>query len=158
MSVRGLLERFDSVCTWFWYCPGCGPTCEDVLTKKKRILVVDDEPAVTHIVVRLLEEIATYEVIGINDPTKAVEVARDFHPDLIVLDIVMENLDGGEVLAELRGDEEFSDLPVIFLTGLVTEAEIGREGYEISGQPVIPKPVRGDTLRSVVAKQLGIEE
>ncbi len=121
-------------------------------------MVVDDEQAVTAVLVRFLESAGMYEVIAIDDPTKAVEVAREFHPDLIVLDIVMPTLDGGEVLAELRGDKEFSDMRVIFLTGLVSEDEIGREGHEISGHPVIAKPVRADTFRAVVAGQLRIRE
>jgi len=125
--------------------------------KKKRILVVDDEQAVTDVLVRFLEIGGLYEVIAINDATKAAEVAREFHPDLIVLDIIMPTLDGGEVLAELRGDKEFSDLRAIFLTGLVSSEEIGGEGYEISNHPVIPKPVSADTFRAVVAGQLGLK-
>jgi len=121
-------------------------------------LVVDDEPAVTRVIVRFLEKPAIYEVIAINDPTKAVEAARDFHPDLVVLDIIMSALDGGEVLAELRPDTEFSDIPAIFLTGLVSEEEVGLDGYEINGDPVIPKTVRADTFRAVVAGRLGVEE
>ena len=66
----------------------------------------------------------------------------------------MPTMDGGEVLAQLREDEEFSDVHAIFLTGLVTEAEVGRAGYEAGGQPIVPKPVRADTLRAVVAEQL----
>ena len=110
----------------------------------------------TDVLVRFLEIGGLYEVIAINDPTKAVEVAREFHPDLIVLDIIMPTLDGGEVLAELRGDRKFSDLRAIFLTGLVSEEEIGSEGYAISGHPVIPKPVGAGTFRAAVAAQLGI--
>jgi len=124
--------------------------------KKKRILVVDDEQAVTDVLVRFLEIGGLYEVIAINDATKAAEVAREFHPDLIVLDIIMPTLDGGKVLAELRGDREFSDLRTVFLTGLVSEEEIGSEGYAISGHPVIPKLVGAGTFRAVVAAQLGI--
>ncbi len=125
--------------------------------KKKRILVVDDDEAVTRVLVRFLQSVDQYDVIAINDPTKAVEVAREFRPDLIVLDIIMPTLDGGEVLAELRRDRKFSDLHAIFLTGLVSSEEIGREGYEISGHPVIPKPVGADEFRAVVAGQLGIQ-
>jgi DNA-binding response OmpR family regulator len=66
-------------------------------------------------------------------------------------------LDGGEVLAELRGDTEFSNLRAIFLTGLVSSEEIGSEGYEISGHPVIPKPVSADTFQTAVAGQLDTE-
>ena len=125
--------------------------------KKKRILVVDDDESVTRVLVRFLQSVDQYDVIAINDPTKAVEVAREFRPDLIVLDIIMPTLDGGEVLAELRRDRKFSDLHAIFLTGLVSSEEIGRGGYEISGHPVIPKPVGADEFRAVVAGQLGIQ-
>ena len=121
---------------------------------KKRILVVDHDRAVTDVLVRILETTGFYDVIAVNDPTQAVEAARGFHPDLVVLDIIMPTLDGGEVLAELRGDKEFSNLRAIFLTGLVSSAEIGSEGYEISGHPVIPKPVSANTFRTVVAGQL----
>jgi CheY-like chemotaxis protein len=124
--------------------------------KKKRILVVDDEQAVTDALVRFLEIGGLYEVIAINDATKAVEVARAFNPDLIVLDIIMPTLDGGKVLAELRGDREFSDLRTVFLTGLVSEEEIGSEGYAISGHTVFPKLVGAGTFWAVVAAQLGI--
>ena len=125
--------------------------------KKKRILVVDDDLAVTSVLVRILKITGLYEVMAVNDPTNAVEAAREFRPDLIVLDIIMPTMDGGEVLAELRADRAFPDLRAIFLTGLVSSEEIGSEGYEISSHPVIPKPVSADTLRAVVAGQLGVE-
>jgi CheY-like chemotaxis protein len=124
---------------------------------KKRILVVDDDRAVTDVLVRILETTGSYDVMAVNDPTKAVEAARGFLPDLVVLDIIMPTLDGGEVLPELRGDRRFPDLRAIFLTGLVSSEEIGSEGYEISGHPVIPKPVSADTFQTAVAGQLDTE-
>lgn len=125
--------------------------------KKKRVMIVDDE-SVTRVLVRFLEGTDRYDVIALNDPTKAVEVANEFSPDLIVLDIIMPTLDGGEVLAELRRDKKFSSMHAIFLTGLVSSEEIGRDGYEISGHPVIPKPVGANEFRTVVAEQLGVKQ
>ena len=126
--------------------------------KKKRVMIVDDDESVTRVLVRFLEGTDHYDVIAINDPTKAVEVAHEFGPDLIVLDIIMPTLDGGEVLAELRRDKKFSSMRAIFLTGLVISVEIGRAGYEISGHPVIPKPVGANEFRAAVAEQLGIKQ
>lgn len=130
----------------------------DDLMIKKRVMIVDDDESVTRVLDRFLASTDHYEVIAVNDPTKAVEVAHEFRPDLLVLDIIMPTLDGGEVLAEFRRDKKFSGMHVIFLTGLVSSEEIGREGYEISGHPVIPKPVGAKEFRTVVAEQLGIKE
>jgi CheY-like chemotaxis protein len=65
------------------------PSPDEGVAQEKRILVVDDEPAVTSVIVRFLERAGLYEAVAVNDPTKAVEVAREFRPDLVVLDIVM---------------------------------------------------------------------
>jgi len=125
------------------------PSPDEGVAQKKRILVGDDEPAVTSVIVRFLERAGLYEAIALNDPTKAVEVAREFRPDLVVLDIVMPTMDGGEVLAALREHEGLSDVRAIYLTGLVSECEVGPEGYAVAGHPVIPKPVgRTNSARS----------
>ena len=150
-----MVAGIDSIWARVPHRPKHHPRDRDDLMKKKRILIVDDDEAVTSVLVRFLQIADQYDVIAINDPAKAVEVAREFRPDLIVLDIIMPTLDGGEVLAEIRGEKQFSDMRAIFLTGLVTSDEIGREGYEISGHPVIPKPVGANEFRAVVAGQLG---
>ena len=134
------------------------PRGRDDLMKKKPVLIVVDDETVTRVLVRFLEGTDHYDVIAINDPTQAIEVAHEFRPNLIVLDIIMPTLDGGEVLAELRRDKKFSSMHAIFLTGLVSSEEIGRDGYEISGHPVIPKPVGANEFRTVVAEQLGIKQ
>lgn len=147
------MANIDSIRVRVPHRPKSGLRYEGALNQK-RILIVDDDRAVTQVLVRILEITGSYEVRAVNDPTTAVTAAQEFHPDLIVLDIIMPTLDGGEVLAELRGEREFSELPAIFLTGLVSSDEIGSEGYEISGQPVIPKPVTAHTFRAAVAGQL----
>jgi len=121
---------------------------------KKRILVVDDEPAVTRVIVEFLERTGLYEVRALNDSEKAVEVARDFQPDLLILDIVMPKIDGGELLAAMRQEPSLEHVPALFLTGLVTEAEVGTRGHQIGSHPVVAKPVRASTFRELVAEQL----
>jgi two-component system, OmpR family, response regulator len=121
----------------------------------KRILVVDDEASVTQVIGKFLRRMGEYEVREVNDASKAVEIASDFVPNLVILDIIMPGVDGGDLLAELRAVDTLSDVPAIFLTGLVSEDEVGQDGYEIGGQPVIAKPVNIEAFRAAVAERLG---
>ncbi len=121
----------------------------------KRILIVDDEPAITDVLVQALARIEGYDVRAVNDAESALAEARGFLPHLVILDIVMPRMDGGELLAELRRVPGLEALPAVFLTGLVSESEVGSSGHEVGGNPVIAKPVRLETLRRVVAERLG---
>ena len=81
---------------------------------KKRILVVDDEPALTRMVKLNLERTGSYEVRTENQGSKAVQAAREFKPDLIFLDVMMPDMSGDEVSAQLKEDEELSRIKFIF--------------------------------------------
>ena len=84
-----------------------------------RIIVVDDEPDFTMLVRAHLESLGHFNVHEENDSTNAVRAAREFDPDLILLDIMMPEMDGSEVAAHLCADSRLADVPVIFLTALV---------------------------------------
>ncbi len=120
---------------------------------RPRILVVDDEPMITDVLVLLLAQSGEYEVRAANRPEDAITIALEWRPHLLVLDIVMPSMDGGDVLAAVRAAEGLADVPAIFLTGLVTDEEI-EDGHQVGGQPVLPKPIRRDDLLELVAKQL----
>ncbi len=107
---------------------------------KRRILVVDDDPNNTHLVKILLERSGPYLVLEENSATDAYQTARGFKPDLILLDIAMQALDGGEVAEQIQADRELHDTPIIFLTGLVTKTE-AKAGLRIDGHPVLAKPI-----------------
>jgi len=87
----------------------------------KRILVVDDEPSVTRNLKLNLESSGDYDVFAENHAGNALAAARIFRPDLILLDVMMPGMDGGDVAARLRADPLLRDTPVIFLTALVFE-------------------------------------
>ena len=120
----------------------------------KRILVVDDEPSVTRNLKLNLESRGGYDVFGENRATRALAAARDFRPDLILLDVMMPDMDGGEVAAQLRADPLLCDTPVVFLTALVSNDET--EGHEmLSGtQTFLAKPVDIDELRKTVDEHI----
>jgi len=108
--------------------------------EKRRILIVDNDRDSTHLVKILLERTGRYSVLEENDATKAHQSAQNFRPDLILLDIVMPEIDGGEVAAQIEADPLLQRTPVIFLTALVTKAET-RSGLRIQGHPFLAKPI-----------------
>jgi CheY-like chemotaxis protein len=111
-----------------------------VLEEKRRILIVDDDRDSTHLIKILLEKISHYLVLEENEAAKAHESARDFRPDLILLDIMMPQIDGGDIAAQIDADPGLQRTPIIFLTALVTKAE-AKAGLHIQGHPVLAKPI-----------------
>ena len=122
---------------------------------KKRILVVDDEPALTRMVKLNLERTGNYEVRTENQGSKAVEAAREFKPDLIFLDVMMPDMSGDEVSAQLKEDEELSQIKFIFMTAIVTKDETESMGSNIGGNEFLAKPVKTDELLATIERVLG---
>lgn len=120
----------------------------------KRILVVDDEPSVTRNLKLNLESGGGYEVLGENLATNALSAARMFRPDLILLDVMMPGMDGGEVAARLRVDPLLRDTRIIFLTALVSNEET--DGHEmLSGaETFLAKPVDIEELKKTVDEHI----
>jgi CheY-like chemotaxis protein len=110
------------------------------LEPKRRILVVDDDRNCTHLIKVLLEKTGWYVVLEENDPTKAHQDVRDFRPDVILLDVEMPLRDGGDVAAQIGTDPELQRTPIIFLTGLITKAEVSA-GLRVQGRPTLAKPI-----------------
>ncbi len=119
---------------------------------KKRILLVDDEAVVTRTLQLYLEDTDTFEVRAENEGSRAVEAARAFKPDLIMLDLVMPDTDGATVAEEIRNDPDLKDTPIVFLTALVSEAEVGPGGTTIGGNPFLAKPVDPDKVIECIEK------
>lgn len=94
----------------------------------KRIFVVDDEADVTELLEYKLKQ-AGYSVRAINDPLRTIGLARDLRPDLIILDMMMPELSGVQLLRMIRGDGVLQDIPIIFLTakGDITDKVKGLE-------------------------------
>jgi CheY-like chemotaxis protein len=112
----------------------------DPVRPKPRILIIDNNRNFTYAAKRALEKTGRYLIAEENDATKAHQTARETKPDLILLDIVMPEADGGEVAAQMQADPALHRIPILFLTALVTKAE-GRAGLNIQGHPFLAKPV-----------------
>jgi CheY-like chemotaxis protein len=122
------------------------------VTGAPRILVVDDTPALLDIVRKCLEQ-EGYQVRTCLESRHAVSIARSDPPDLIMLDVLMPEVSGWEVLAQLRQDPAFAKTPVIVCTAYVAEA-LGRLA-ELKGPDqhlgLLPKPFELEELIEVVA-------
>ena len=125
------------------------------MKEKRRILIVDNDPDTTHLVKVLLERTGQYLVLEENDSTKAHQSARDFRPDLILLEVVMRETDGGEVAARVEADPELHNTPIVFLTALVTRAE-AKSGLHIQGHPFLAKPVSIPELINAIEQHLPV--
>ena len=124
------------------------------MAEKKRILIIDDERSFTDMIKLNLEDTRDYEVKGENEASKGVIAAKSFKPDLIFLDVIMPDMDGGAVLGKLREDAETRDIPVVFLTAIVAEDEADSLKAGISGYPVLSKPVSVTKLIACINKNI----
>ena len=122
---------------------------------KRRILIVDDDSDATHLVKVLLERTGHYLVLEENEAAKAQQSARNFQPDLILLDIVMPEMDGGEVAARIEADPALQNTPIIFLTALVTRAE-AKSGRNIQGHSFLAKPIIIPELINAIEHHLDV--
>jgi CheY-like chemotaxis protein len=121
--------------------------------EKRRILIVDDDRDSTRVIKILLEKVGSYLVLEENAAAEAHQSARNFRPDLILLDIQMPGTDGGDVAAQIEADPEFQRTPIIFLTALVTKAE-AKAGLRIQGHPVLAKPINIPELTNKIEENL----
>jgi two-component system, OmpR family, response regulator len=122
-------------------------------TNKPRVLIVDDNPRISHSAGLILQQSGQYIVCEENDAASAVETARSFKPDVILLDLIMPELDGAQVAAQIESDWALHGVPIVFVTGLVTPAE-ARNGQRIDGHRVVSKPVRSSDLLGAVEDSL----
>ncbi len=124
------------------------------MNNPKRILVVDDEPSVTRNLKLNLEARGEYCVRTESDPTHVLTVARTFRPDLILLDVIMPELEGGEVAARLADDPLLRDVPIVFLTAIVSNAETGGHEMIRGEQTFVAKPVDLGELERTIEDHL----
>lgn len=95
-----------------------------------RVLVVDDEPEILELC-QVNLELAGHEVVGVTNGSDALTKVRTWRPDIVFLDLMMPEVDGWQVLREIRADPDTHDLPVVLLTaraGLDDQIRGWREG------------------------------
>ncbi|HXS37346.1 MAG TPA: response regulator transcription factor [Flavipsychrobacter sp.] len=117
-----------------------------------KILIVDDEPDIVEFISYNLKS-KGYHIAAAKDGIEAIKKAKEFRPDLILLDIMMPNKDGIETIRELRGMPDFEDTAIIFLTALSDEKyEI--EGLKVGADDYIAKPIKPELLATRISTAL----
>ncbi|RME85953.1 MAG: hybrid sensor histidine kinase/response regulator [Planctomycetota bacterium] len=127
---------------------------QKVQTRKSKILVVDDHPSNLDIVKDTLG--ADYSLYLVKSGIKALEAARKILPDLILLDIMMPQMDGYEVLEKMKEDSLLASIPVIFLTAKTSNLDEA-EGLSRGGVDYITKPFHPLVLKKRVELHLKLE-
>lgn len=124
----------------------------------KTIMIIDDDIDLVE-AMRLTLESAGFEVIDAQDGSKGLEMIRDKHPDLLILDVMMGSLDEGFHLAySLRNDPETGDLPIIMVTAVGTQTgyhfDPARDEDFLPVDEFIEKPVNPQALIDAVNRNL----
>jgi DNA-binding response OmpR family regulator len=124
-------------------------------TEKKRILVVDDEPSITRLLKLNLEQTNAYAVRAENDAEAAVAAAEEFMPHLILLDVMMPGLDGGELANRIQASPKLKSVPIVFLTAAATKGEVYARGGQVGGLSFLAKPVEISEVVACLRQHLG---
>ncbi len=122
---------------------------------KKRVLVVDDEPAIVEMLVELLERDGRFEVRTASTGFDAGVVASDFQPDVIVLDYMLPDVNGNIVCKTVRANPKLEHVKIIIVSGVVNREEI--EALLTDGaQEFIQKPFEIDQLIGKIADLVAV--
>jgi DNA-binding response OmpR family regulator len=132
---------------------GLGAT-RRIKKKTRRILVVDDDPHATRMVKWALERTGHYQARELNDSTRVLDAAREFKPDLILLDVCMPGREGVEVAFEIRADVELQGTPIVFMTSLVSEQEAVGDGTSAGAFHFVAKPAKVQRMITCIERSL----
>jgi CheY-like chemotaxis protein len=119
---------------------------------KKKILVVDDAKSLTTLLKLNLEDTGDYEVRVENWAEDALPAAREFKPDLVLLDIIMPRMAGGDVVAQFRADPELKTTPIVFITAAVPPHIVEENDGIICELPCLAKPVTIEKVIEAIEK------
>lgn len=109
-----------------------------------KILIVDDEPDIIEFITYNLKS-KGYNIVTAHDGAEAIRKAKEFRPDLILMDVMMPNKDGIQAVRELRQLPDFEQTAIIFLTALNDEkSEIA--GLQVGADDYITKPIKPELL------------
>jgi excisionase family DNA binding protein len=123
---------------------------------KRRVLIVDDDQELVELIVDVLEKDGRFEVRTVNNGFDAGMMVKEYHPDLIVLDVMLPDINGKEVCQRVRSDKSMDDVRIICISGMVEEEKI--EDLKSAGaNDFLHKPFEVETLIERMCGLLDIE-
>lgn len=120
---------------------------------RPRLLLVDDEPTNLQVLRHVLQD--DYRLLFATDGARALQIARQQQPQLILLDVMMPGMDGYALCAALKADGATAAIPVIFVTALTDTADETR-GFDAGAVDYITKPVSAPIVRARVRTHLSL--
>ena len=121
---------------------------------KTRVLLVDDEEVFTRLLKLSLEQNGEYEVRVENWPGGALAAAREFKPHVILLDVIMPQMFGGDVAVQIRAEPDLEKVPIIFLSASLSKSRVEEHEGIIGGYPFLAKPATLQEVVEAIQKQL----
>jgi excisionase family DNA binding protein len=123
---------------------------------KRKVLIVDDDQELVELIVDVLDKDGRFEVRTVNNGFDAGMMVKEYHPDLIVLDVMLPDINGKEVCQRVRSDKSMDDVRIICISGMVEEDKI--EDLKSSGaNDFLHKPFEVETLIERMCGLLDIE-
>jgi len=119
---------------------------------KKKVLLVDDENSFTSLLKINLEQTGRYEVRAENWAEDAYPAAKEFRPDIMLLDIIMPRMPGGNVVAQFEADPELKDLPIVFLSAAIPRRIVVDHDGIICDHPCVAKPANVEEIIEAIEK------
>lgn len=117
------------------------------------ILLIDDEAQMLTLLADILE-VRGYSVITADNGTDGYNLATSKRPDIIILDLAMPDVDGGQVAQQLREAPQTEHIPIIFLTGLLSKDIEANNKHLVGGNIMFAKPCDFDDLTNQIEKLL----
>lgn len=122
-----------------------------LIVDRKKILMVDDEPDILRVLDKRLT-LEGFEIISTDDGLQAPSLAKSHQPDMIILDLQMPNIDGGELAYQLKADPSTEHIPILFLSSLISGEESHRMKHNCGGNPIVSKSIKIPALIAMINK------
>jgi CheY-like chemotaxis protein len=119
---------------------------------RTKILIIDDDPAISALFRVYLERTELYQVAEVNRPAEALATARDFRPDAMLLDVFMPGMDGRALAREMGKDPLLCEVPVMFITTHIFQKEAREHEVIRAGMPFLAKSNDANVLVESVGR------
>jgi CheY-like chemotaxis protein len=123
--------------------------------KRPRILLVDDDADLLVLIESRLASLGSFDITTLSRPREVLNRIQEIRPDLIVSDIDMPGMDGGQLAAALREREAGKNIPILFLSSMVTPAESQANQGRVGGWPMFSKKAPIHLLAEAIVAALG---
>jgi excisionase family DNA binding protein len=123
---------------------------------KRKVLIVDDDRELVELITDVLERDGRFEVRSVNNGFDAGMMVKDYHPDLIILDVMLPDINGKEVCQRVRSERALDDIRIICISGMVEEDKIA-ELKNAGANDFLHKPFEVEKLVERVCHLLDLE-